>query len=200
MLDINIKKPFIIKNILPEESLEKIQKYAMKMWSTDPNYNETFGKHQWSNIEELKQIHNDLTNTARKYFDRKDILPSFNSLSIYEGKNAKLWKHKDDNACTYHLDICIFQKTPWTIFIEHEGKVEEYLLEENDGLFMYGNAQKHWRKDFPNFENNLVVNAFFFFVEPDHWWFTEGQQYIDVIRGKISKKDYKENKRKNFNE
>jgi hypothetical protein len=56
---------------------------------------------------------------------------------------------------------------------------------ENDGLFMYGNDQLHWREDFPNPDNNLVANAFFFFVEPDHWYFKHGEDYLyNVIRKK----------------
>lgn len=185
MSDITIKKPFILKSIFPDDQLKNMQRYTMKMWSTSPNYDKSFGRHQWANTEELKAFHNQLTELAREEFGSKTLMPSWNLLSIYEGEDAKLWKHKDDNACVYHIDFCVFQKTPWGLWVEHEDTEEEYVLEENDGLFMYGNDQVHWRDSFPDPKNNLVANAFFFFVEPDHWYFTEGPEYLNnVIRKK----------------
>lgn len=115
-----------------------------------------------------------LTEFARDHFESEELKPSWCLMSIYEGKEAKLWKHKDDNACTYHINFCVFQKTPWELWVE--GK--PYLLEENDALMTYGNDQEHWREEFPDPDNNLVCNAFFFFCEPDHWYFTEGPDYL----------------------
>jgi hypothetical protein len=106
-----ILEPFILSSIFPPEDLKKIQQYAMKMWSTQPNYDKSFGRHQWANTEELKVFHNQLLNLAREEFKSNTLLPSWNLLSIYEGTEAKLWKHKDDNACTYHIDFCVFQKS-----------------------------------------------------------------------------------------
>jgi hypothetical protein len=180
-----ILEPFILSSIFPPEDLKKIQQYAMKMWSTQPNYDKSFGRHQWANTEELKVFHNQLLNLAREEFKSNTLLPSWNLLSIYEGTEAKLWKHKDDNACTYHIDFCVFQKEPWDLWVEFNGESKPYKLMENDGLFMYGNDQLHWREDFPNPDNNLVANAFFFFVEPDHWYFKHGEDYLyNVIRKK----------------
>lgn len=48
-----VKDPFVVKNIMPKDMLENIQKYAMKMWSQNPNYDKSFGRHQWANTEEL---------------------------------------------------------------------------------------------------------------------------------------------------
>lgn len=176
-----MKKSFIINSVLPKNELETLQRYAMKMWSTRPNYDKSFGRHQWANTEELKRFHLLLEDIAKEYFEEPDIKASWCLLSIYEGKDAKLWKHKDDNACTYHINLCVFQKTPWDIWVEGE----PYTLMENDALMTYGNDQEHWREDFPDPENNMVCNAFFFFCKPDHWYFTEGPQYLyDVIRKK----------------
>jgi hypothetical protein len=175
-----MQDPFIVQNILPEEDLKNIQKYALNMWINNPNYDNAFGRHQWANTPELVDLHNKLTDLAREYFERPDIKPSWCLLSIYEGKEAKLWKHKDDNACTYHIDFCVFQKTAWDLWVENNDESKPYTLQENDGLFMYGNDQLHWREKFPNPETNLVCNAFFFFCEPDHWYFTEGPDYLNT--------------------
>lgn len=185
-----IKEPFVIESIFPKQDLLELQKYTMLLWSTQSTYDRSFGRHQWANTEQLKGFHDKLTDVARDYFESDTLLPSWSLLSIYEGTEAKLWKHKDDNACTYHIDLCVFQKTPWDIWVEHDGKTKPYTLKENDGLFMYGNDQEHWREEFPDPENNLVANAFFFFVEPDHWFFTKGAGYLDVIRGQVTEEEY----------
>jgi hypothetical protein len=169
-----IKESEIIKTIFPPQELKELQKYAMKMWSTQPNYDKSFGRHQWADTEELKKFHELLTEFAREHFESETLKPSWCLMSVYEGKDAKLWKHKDDNACVYHINLCVFQKTPWEFWVE--GK--PYLLEENDALMTYGNDLEHWREEFPDPDNNLVCNAFFFFCEPDHWYFTEGPEYL----------------------
>ena len=168
------KESFIVNEILSKEDLTKLQKYAMMMWATQPNYDNSFGRHQWADTPELKEFHEKLVDLARQHFNNSDIKPSWCLMSIYEGKEAKLWKHKDDNACTYHINFCVFQKTAWDLWVE--GK--PYLLKENDALFTYGNELEHWREDFPEPETNLVCNVFFFYCEPDHWYFTEGPQYL----------------------
>jgi hypothetical protein len=169
-----MKESFIINNILPKEELTKIQKYAMNMWINYPNYDEAFGRHQWANTPELKELHEKLLDLAREYFEEEDILPSWCLMSIYEGKEAKLWKHRDDNACTYHINFSVFQKTPWELWVE--GK--PYLLEENDALFTYGNDLEHWREEFPDPDKNMVCNIFLFYCKPDHWYFTQGPDYL----------------------
>ena len=169
-----MKESFIVNNILPKKELLDFQRYAMKMWATQPAYDNSFGRHQWANTEELKHFHTMLLDFAREYFEEPDIEPTWCLMSIYEGIDAKLWKHKDDNACTYHINFCVFQKQPWDLWVE--GK--PYRLMENDALMTYGNDQEHWREDFPDPENNLVCNAFFFYCKPDHWYFTEGPEYL----------------------
>ena len=173
-----IKEPFIVNSILPEEELKSLQKHAMNLWANKPTYDESFGRHQWFGEPELSRVHNLLTEVAREYFGSPTLIPSWCLMSTYEGDSAKLWKHKDDNACTYHIDLCVFQKTPWDLWVEYNGKAKAYTLNENDGLLMYGNDQEHWREEFPDKDNNLVCNAFFFFCEPDHWYFKEGPQYL----------------------
>lgn len=178
MSDIKLKAPFILNNLFSIEDLKDFQRYAMKMWSTEPRYDQHFGRHQYANTPELTKFHNMLLELAREEFDSPTLKPTWNLMSIYEGKEAKLWKHKDDNACTYHIDFCIFQKDPWDLWVEFEGESKPYRLFENDGLFMYGNDQVHWREEFPNPDTNIVANGFFFFGEPDHWYFTHGPEYL----------------------
>jgi hypothetical protein len=171
---LKIKEPKIEKGMLDTYTLRKFQKYAMSLWINSGDYDSGFGRHNWANTPELNEIHAMFTERAKEFFESDTLKPSWNLLVVYEGRDAKLWKHKDDNACTYHIDFCVFQKESWDLWVEDK----PYTLEENDGLYMYGNDQEHWRSPFPNPKSNLVCNAFFFFCEPDHWYFTEGPQYL----------------------
>ena len=135
-----------------------------------------------SSSKNLESVFNEILPLARKTFNSKTLLPTYALFSHYEGKNARLHKHIDDNACTYTVDLCLYQKTPWGLWVENK----EYVLEENQALAYYGNDQLHWRQQFPDKENNQVAMIFFHFAEPDHWYFTKGPSYLSVIRGQMS--------------
>ena len=177
-----ITEAFKIIDVLEPKDLLRLQEYAKDLWLNSPNYDKSFGRHQYANTLELKYFHNLLLDKAKESFKSETLIPSWCFLAIYEGKDAKLWKHKDDNACTYNIDLCVFQKKSWDIWVE--GK--PITLLENEAACMYGNDQEHWREEFPNPETNVVCNAFFFYCEPDHWYFTYGPGHIKTIRGELS--------------
>jgi len=139
----------------------------------------------------LKTLSEKLIPVARKYFESETLLPTYALFSHYEGPEASLYKHKDDNACTYTLDMCVYQGQPWDLFVEGI----PYTLLENQALAYYGNDQMHWREEFPNPENNHVAMIFFHFAEPDHWWFTKGAGYLEVIRGKVTEEEWLQRQR-----
>lgn len=178
-----MKDPFLVQTIFSKEDHSRLRDFALKLWLNDKNtYDKSFGRHQWTiwnnthgpEVEPLKEFHEMLLPLARERFESNTLLPSWCVLSIYEGTEAKLWKHKDDNACTYHINYTIFHKTPWDFYVEGQ----KFSPEENDAVFSYGNDQEHWREEFPNPETNLVCNAFFFYVEPNHWFFEKGPEYL----------------------
>ena len=104
-------------------------------------------------------------NIARKTFKSDTLLPTYALYSKYIGPGAILEKHKDDNACTYTLDLCLRQTRPWPIWVDDK----EYTLEENQALAYYGNDQEHWRN--PMVWEGSVEMIFLHYAEPDHWWF-----------------------------
>jgi hypothetical protein len=178
-----MKDPYLIKNVFSAEKHKELQSLAMFLWSTDKStFDEGFGRHQWTiwdkthkeNVEPLREFHEALLPLARREFRSDTLVPSWCLISVYEGEKARLWKHKDDNACTYHINYTIFHKTPWDFYVEGV----RFQPEENDAVMSYGNDQEHWREEFPNPNNNLVSNAFFFYTEPDHWFFKHGPQYL----------------------
>ena len=102
---------------------------------------------------------------AKEFFESDTLVPSYSLVSEYSGSEAKLINHIDSNACTYTIDMCIYQTEPWTLWVN--GK--PYLLNENEALAYYGEVMPHGRDPFPNPESQVVCMAFFHFVEPDHW-------------------------------
>jgi hypothetical protein len=178
-----MKDPYLIKNVFSETDFKVLQEYATNLYQRDKTtFDKGFGRHQWAlwgnstpeYLLPLKYFHNKLLPTAKKEFGSETLKPSWCLLSIYEGTEARLWKHKDDNACTYHINLTVFAKTPWDFYVEGE----KFTPVENEAVISYGNDQEHWREEFPDPENNIVCNAFFFYCEPEHWYFTEGPQYL----------------------
>jgi hypothetical protein len=136
----------------------------------------------------LKEIFYNLTSTARKTFNSDTLLPTYALFAHYEGQDPEpsLYKHKDDNACTYTLDMCVYQNEPWDLWVEGQN----YTLYPNQALAYYGNDQLHWREKFPNPETNYVAMIFFHFAEPDHWYFTKGPSYLEVIRNNVTEEEW----------
>lgn len=136
----------------------------------------------------MQDFANKLIPLARELFGSQTLLPTYTLFAHYEGKDPapSLYKHKDDNACTYTIDMCVYQTDTWDLWVE--GK--PYTLTENQALAYYGNDQEHWRDAFPKPGDQHVAMIFFHFAEPDHWFFTKGPGYLSVIRGEITEADY----------
>jgi hypothetical protein len=136
----------------------------------------------------LKEISNKLIPEARRIFNSPTLIPTYTLFVHYEGQDPipSLYKHKDDNACTYTIDMCVYQNEPWDLWVD--GK--NYTLSPNQALAYYGNEQLHWREGFPNPETNHVAMIFFHFAEPYHWYFVKGPEYINVIRGTMSEEQW----------
>jgi hypothetical protein len=183
-----MKDPFIVKELLSKQDYDRLISFL-----PDPkllHYQEIFSRYVIADkrLPILKELSEKVTKTAREFFDSETLLPTYTLFSHYEGNNPEpsLYKHKDDNACTYTLDMCVYQNEPWDLWVE--GK--NYTIYPNQALGYYGNDQEHWREKFPNPESNHVAMIFFHFAEPEHWFFTKGPEYLDVIRKKISEDDW----------
>lgn len=172
-----IKNPLIINNLLSKEKFEELQKYVKDLDKSTLGHSTDFNRYEFGGSELLNLLHKDLLPIAKDFFESKTLVSSFNFGSWYYG-NASLEKHKDVAACTYSIDLCVYQNTPWDLYVEGI----PYTLQENQALLYYGEDQRHWRENFPNPESNIVCNVFFFYVEPDHWSITEPQEKHDMIR------------------
>lgn len=185
---VKINTPKIIKNILNKEDYDKLLFNVANPKSFE--FSESFGRYCISGeqIPFLNELANRLVPLARETFNSNTLMPTYTLFCHYEGKDPEpsLYRHKDDNACTYTLDMCVYQTEPWRLWVEECG----YELFPNEALAYYGNDQLHWRNKFPNPETNYVAMTFFHFAEPDHWYFTKGPSYLDVIRNQISEEEW----------
>lgn len=156
--------------VFPENTFNRLKRmcenYALRL-----PYSDEFGRFYENNsvFKGLSSYMDHLVPIAREIFKSETLLPSYSIFAHYQGKEAKLQKHKDNNACTYTIDLCLYQEVPWGLWVEGH----EYMLEPNEALCFYGEDQEHWREQFPDPENNKVGQIFFHFVEPDHWFFNE---------------------------
>lgn len=183
-----MKNPIVLNNLLSSYDYEKLIQSLEnpKRFGFDPG----FGRYCIGDggLPILAGLANKLTDTARKVFKSETLMHTYTLFAHYEGQDPipSLYKHKDDNACTYTLDMCVYQNEPWDLFVEDK----PYTLYPNQALAYYGNDQMHWREEFPNPESNHVAMIFFHFAEPDHWWFTKGPSYLGVIRGQITEEQW----------
>jgi len=172
-----MKQPLIISNFLSEEDFKQLQDYVKGLDKSTLGHSDQFNRYEFGGSEILESLHKKLIPIAQDFFESKDLVPSFNFGSWYYGQ-ASLEKHRDVAPCTYSIDLCVYQTTPWDLYVEGV----PYTLQENEALLYYGEGQKHWREDFPDGEDNVVCNVFFFYVEPDHWSITEPKEKHDMIR------------------
>ena len=179
-----MREPLLVNNVLNEEEFALLSETVSNPKSFE--YQAGFSRYVVADnsLPVLGEIAERLIPVARETFGSKTLLPTYTLFAHYEGQDPapSLYKHKDDNACTYTLDMCVYQTEPWDLWVDDKN----YTLYPNQALAYYGNDQMHWREEFPNPESGHVAMIFFHFAEPDHWYFTEGPEYLQVIRGQIS--------------
>jgi len=181
------KSPQILSNVFTEKDYIVFKDYLFQKPKLQEHYSAGFGRYCF-NDPVIDQYSQKLIPIAREKFNSSTLMPSYSLFAHYQGDRASLYKHKDDNACTYTIDYCVYQTEPWDLYVEDK----RYTLVENEALAYYGNDQWHWREDFPNPDSGHVAMIFFHFVEPDHWYFTKGPGYLEVIRGSITEEQWKQ--------
>lgn len=164
--------PSIVKNVFSEEDFNFLLSTMLNFDKTKyRDYDPTFGRYCIDHYELplLNEYAEKTLTLAKEVFNSQTLKPTYTLFSHYEGEQASLFKHKDTNACTYTLDLCLYYKKNWSIFV----KGVEYFVEPNEALAFYGNDQYHWREEFPESDTNFMGVVFFHYAEPDHWFFNQ---------------------------
>lgn len=166
--DLQYFKPQVIKNLFNQEDFNIVSN-SFKDYKTFP-IEEEFSRYSIDMVQRpiLSELSKKILPVARNIFNNQTIIPTYTLFVHYEN-NASLYKHKDTNACTYTIDMCVYQTNPWDLWIEDK----PYTLYPNEAVAYCGNDQMHWREEFPDPKNQKVAMIFFHFAEPDHWFFKE---------------------------
>ena len=157
-------EPKVIDNFYSESKRQKIidtlRSFPKSYWDYDSEFKRYRLHHPY--INKLAMLEMD---RAREEFNNPDLLFTYALACLYNDNGSTLKKHKDNNACTYTIDICLTSKKPWPLFIEGV----PYSLDSNGAVLFYGEDQLHWREDIE--EGNSVLMLFMHFADRDHWWF-----------------------------
>ena len=186
-------KPVFIPKVFNDTHYDILRNRMEPIAKTFP-YNNTLGRYRT-----VDGPNNILTEFAKLYlfnamdfFGSETLRPTYGAFGHYEssgGITPALPVHTDDfSACTYTVDMCLYQTEPWDIVIEGNA----YTLLENQAVAFRGCDLRHYRPPFPNPENQHVAMVFFHYAEPDHWFFTKGADYTRVLQGEISEDEWQQ--------
>jgi hypothetical protein len=155
----------VIQDLLSERDFEYLQKYALEhheaLKKARPVHESGYGVLQLKDTPELRMIHEKLLPVARKMFANDSLIPNWQHLDIYAGPQPTQTPKKFSEDADYVVSLVAYQHLGWETTVG--GELVE--LVENEGLF-FSADQEFIRSDFPEPFNNVVANAFFFFIQP----------------------------------
>jgi hypothetical protein len=166
--------PVILENIFDDEDTSKLENLIKtgvpsKNW-IDPHNNRKVLKFQELDLYFSKK----LEPLAKKIFNDDSLKSTYAVYLDYNKPTSRLPMHKDNNACTYTISYCMSAKTPWPLLVESEA----YVVSSGYGIAFMGGYDSHGRPDMPDPETNRVEIIMFHFCPDDHWYFTEGPDYM----------------------
>jgi hypothetical protein len=188
-----LREAFVISDVLDKEEFDLGKDYfinhpTLRKSSVDEN-----GRWMLGNEDPfIKKYHEMLLPVARSVFKSETLLPT-NALFVeYSKSGANLPPHFDANACTYTIDLCFYESHQWPLWVENT----EFKYSENEAVCFFGEEQMHWRETL--YEDNIKIGlGFFHYVEPTHWYFTEGPSYVETVRNDYRSKGYSYNRTNN---
>lgn len=171
------KEVGLIKNVLNPADFDRLRMHFKENPHLANMPTDEFGRKLIGDSDPiLKEFTEILLPKVREYFNSKTLVPSYSLFAEYSDETIGLHKHKDLNACTYTLDLVLYQGDPWALYID--GKA--YTAKPNEAILFMGEELEHWRETLYNNTGKIGV-VFFHYVEPDHWYFTKGPEHIYEI-------------------
>jgi hypothetical protein len=165
-----------ILNFMHPELFNKVKEKVLSIGlgpNTDHFYHTVAGR--W-----IAEIHFDydteqeILKLAKEVFGDDDLKRAGFHVARYQKQNGvkpQLWKHYDQSACQYSLDMCIEKNVDWQLV------VDDVVYEEqpNSCVVFSGNDNMHWRTPYPTEDEDKYVTLLFMqFAKPDHWFFIDG--------------------------
>ena len=170
--------PKLIKDFLNPELFEKVkeQVLAKNMGPNGEHFYHTVAGRWLTEIRFDDETEAEILSIAKKEFgDDTMQRAGFHTgrYQIQNGIKPQLWKHYDQAACQFSLDICIEKTVDWQLV------VNDVAFDEvpNSCVVFHGNDDMHWRTPYPSDnEDDYVTLLFMQFAKPDHWFFVEGPE------------------------
>jgi hypothetical protein len=94
-------------------------------------------------------------------FNNDTIIPNWQHLDIHSGPQPTQTPKKFTDDAYYVISLVAYQHFGWETTVGGE----PLELGENEGLF-FSADQEFVRSGFPDPFNNVLANAFFFFIQP----------------------------------
>lgn len=165
-----------IMNFFPDELFQKVKEQIMakNMGPGGDHFYHTVAGRWLTEISFDQETEQQILDIAKQTFGNNDIRRAGFHTARYQIQNGikpQLWKHYDQSACQYSLDMCIDTNINWQIAVDGIF----YNEQPNSCVIFSGNEQMHWRPEYPtDDENGYVILLFMQFATPDHWFFVEG--------------------------
>lgn len=161
-----LKKPIVIDNLFSTDDFNDLKRHIEEN-ENKILFDPTEDRYVFNSKYLTENFNKKLEPLAKKIFKDKSLETSYCLYVRYQGYKSQLNKHKDLNANTYLIDLCINEKTQWPIFIDGV----EYKLEPNQAVAFLPMEWEHWRNQFPDPNNNIVEIIMFYFVpKNDEGW------------------------------
>jgi hypothetical protein len=173
-----ITEPVSITNFFPPHLFGSIKKQILEknMGPNGPHFYHTVAGRWLTEIHFDEETERQILDIAKKTFNNENLKRAGFHTARYQMQNGikpQLWKHWDQSACQYSLDVCIEKTIDWKLVVEDK----EFEEEPNSCVLFSGNDMLHWRTPYPSDnEDDYVTLLFMQFAEPDHWFFTEGSK------------------------
>lgn len=162
-----VQDPIIIEKFFSNKKYNYVMNYVNSIERNRWFFEDMHSRYIITDSEYLNKLSLLELNRARKVFNSDTLIYTYSLLALYNNDNSRLIRHKDDNACTYTFDICLYAEKPWPLIVEDK----EYIIEKNQALSFYGEDQWHERPPFD--KDNKVLMLFMHWAEPDHSFFEE---------------------------
>lgn len=171
-------KPYSINNFFSDELFEKVKKEVLSKNMVPGGshfYHTTVGR--WlTEINFDSEIESQILSRARDIFNDDTLIRAGFHAARYQKQNEitpQLWKHYDQSACQYSIDLCIDKNIDWSIFVDGI----EFKEEPNSCVIFSGNDNMHWRPKYPTENEDAYVTLLFMqFAKPDHWFFSNDRK------------------------
>ena len=167
-----------IVDFFPPELFEKIKAkvLSLDMGPDGPHMYHTVAGRWLTQIDFDPETEAEILEIAKKTFGVDNLLRAGFHTARYQKQNGikpQLWKHVDQSACQYSLDICIDKNVDWQLV------ADDKVFDEapNQCIVFSGNDHMHWRPEYPTEDEDKFVTLLFMqFAPPDHWYFTQKDQ------------------------